>query len=743
MGGKSDCVEYTTGYRYFLGVHMIACHGPVDAVMGMKTDDYEVWNGNLSTSEQIDIDLPDLYGGKTKEGGVSGDIDIEFGNDDQGQNSYLLARFGAMIPAFRGVVGFVLRQCYLGDSHYLKPWAFRIRNTSRIAPGWLGGAYASVQGDANPAYMIYGCITNTQWGMGYLPGDVDDASFSAAAETLYNEGFGLSMIWDRAISIEDFIGEIKRHIDAVLYVERTTGKWELHLLRDDYDEEILPVADTSNIISVESYQRRTQAEMVNTVVLKYRRHTSTSDVDDSVTVHNTAMIQRLGQTIHKTVNFQGISRSAVAGKVVARELKSASSDLSSLVFTALPVGDIEGLREGSPFKFTWPKYGVVEEIMRVVTIDWGTLTEGRVRIAAAQDIYASAEAIYAEVPDSGWADPVNLPAPCPYRRLVELPYYSLVRIYGENSTFWDGFEDNSGVLGTLYVKPTDDAFSYRLWTLQPYGRSLTPTYLDRGTFAFAPSGLLAVAIGKNDTLLQMEDLSGLDLVKEGIYAYVGDELVKVLTVNPISGSCTVARGVLDTVPDDHAESTRVWFAQGRHGTDARILDQGETASARACPITGKGELDIAGAPTNTMDYDARAIRPYPPGNVQINADIYPDEIAGALTVTWAHRDRLQQTAYIVEQDEGNIGPEAGTTYRLRIYGETGSLLRTYSGITGTSQAYTIAQEIADSGALGRANESLRIVLDAQRDGWNSWQAHDHTIAECQGYGMFYGEYYGE
>ena len=181
----------------------------------------------------------------------------------------------------------------------------------------------------------------------------------------------------------------------------------------------------------------------------------------------------------------------------------------------------------------------------------------------------------------------------------------------------------------------------------------------------------------------MEDLSGLDLVKEDIYAYVGDELVKVLTVNPISGSCTVARGVLDTVPDDHAESTRVWFAQGRHGTDARILDQGETASARACPITGKGELDIADAPTDTMDYDARAIRPYPPGNVQLNAEVYPDEINGALIVTWAHRDRLQQTAYIVEQDEGNIGPEAGTTYRLRIYGETGTLLRTWSGITGT------------------------------------------------------------
>ncbi|WP_200907057.1 hypothetical protein [Desulfatitalea tepidiphila] len=39
----------------------------------------------------------------------------------------------------------------------------------------------------------------------------------------------------------------------------------------------------------------------------------------------------------------------------------------------------------------------------------------------------------------------NLPAPSPCRRLVEIPYYSLVRLSGESTTFWDGFEETSDI----------------------------------------------------------------------------------------------------------------------------------------------------------------------------------------------------------------------------------------------------------------------------------------------------------
>lgn len=96
----------------------------------------------------------------------------------------------------------------------------------------------------------------------------------------------------------------------------------------------------------------------------------------------------------------------------------------------------------------------------------------------------------------------------------------------------------------------------------------------------------------------------------------------------------------------------------------------------------------------------------------------PDEI----TIAWAHRDRILQADQLIDTSMGNIGPEPGTTYRVRIYtGDT--LIRIYEGITGTTCSYVAADEIADGGPFS----SLRVVLEAQRDGLTSHQAHDWTV----------------
>lgn len=95
---------------------------------------------------------------------------------------------------------------------------------------------------------------------------------------------------------------------------------------------------------------------------------------------------------------------------------------------------------------------------------------------------------------------------------------------------------------------------------------------------------------------------------------------------------------------------------------------------------------------------------------------------------------------LTAQNAGNIGPESGVTYTLRIYGESGSLRRTYSGLTGTSQTYTLANDEADSG-LGRPNALLRIELEANRSGVTSLQKHSVSV-ERAGYGLHYDKYYG-
>ena len=113
-----------------------------------------------------------------------------------------------------------------------------------------------------------------------------------------------------------------------------------------------------------------------------------------------------------------------------------------------------------------------------------------------------------------------------------------------------------------------------------------------------------------------------------------------------------------------------------------------------------------------------------------------------MTVSWAHRSRVLQTAYLVTQGETNIGPETGTTYTVRIYGEAGTLKHTETGLTGTSWTYPMTTEIAESG-LDRPNEKLTVKVEAVREGYTSWQAQRIDIPECRGYGMFYGATYGE
>ena len=134
------------------------------------------------------------------------------------------------------------------------------------------------------------------------------------------------------------------------------------------------------------------------------------------------------------------------------------------------------------------------------------------------------------------------------------------------------------------------------------------------------------------------------------------------------------------------------------------------------------------------------IRPYPPGNVKINTVMWPTVLLGQPSVTWAFRDRMQQTVYLVTQTEANIGPEAGTTYTVRIYNENNVLQKTVTGLATIAWTYLATDEATDSG-LGRINGKFKIEIESVRAGYTSWQKQTRSV-ERAGYGLNYGKYYG-
>jgi hypothetical protein len=726
MGGSSK--SQTVGYRYYLGMHLAICHGPVDAITEIQVGERQAWSGNLTASGRITVNMPELFGGEKREGGISGAIDAAFGQASQTPNDYLVSKIGSPQPAYRGVLSLILRQLYIAANNpYIKPWAVRVKRCFR---DWYS-AKAEINGAANPAHIVYECLTNAAWGMGYPTASIDDASFRAAADVLSNEGFGLNMIWLQQSKIEQFVKEVMDHIGGVLTTSPSTGRFVLKLVRADYTVATLPILNPDNVIELESFQRAAWGETTNEIVLIYTKPDTFKET--SIAVQDLANIQAQGAVVSQTRRYPGITSDNLAARVAMRDLASVSTPLAKV---RLKVNrKAWNLYPGDVFMLEWPALGIAGLVMWIAGVDGGSLSNGAISIDAVEDVFGLPSAVYTASQPTGWTDPVPAPSATTPRRLVEAPYWDVARALSASELAY--LDATDCFLQTLGGRPASGALNYDLYSKT----NSATTYNQRGQGEFCPTAVLGSSLAQE--LTSTTTYSGeldIDLVDTGTYAYINDEVVLVTAINTTTQSLTLTRGVMDTVPVSQAAGSRIWFADGAQGVDPTEYAAGETVNARLLTVTGKGTLALASAPTDSLAMNRRQNRPYPPGNVKINNVAYPAVAKGDLVISWAHRDRLSQTVSLVLQTNGNIGPEAGVTYTLRIYGEAGSLRRTYSGLTGTSQTYTLADDTADSG-LGRPNAALRIELEANRAGVISLQKHSIAF-ERAGYGLHYDKYYG-
>lgn len=726
-GGSSS---YVVGHRYYAGLHLAICHGPVDAVTRIIVGERTAWSGSVTSSQTLYVNAPELFGGDSREGGVQGYVEVKLGGPAETISGYLQQKLGSVIPAFRGVVSIIVQQCQLSAMNpYIKPWSIEARRIP--APAALGSGY--INGDANPAHIIYECLNNATWGLGYAASEIDASSFQTAANTLASEQYGLSLLWDREQPLEEFIAEILRHIDGTLYVHPRTGKFVLKLARADYNVSSLLVLDASNILELESFSRPSESELVNQITVRYRDRST--DKDAAITVHDLAALELAGGVVSSaTVDYPGISNGSLASRVALGDLKQLSVPLAKA--TLIVNRQASNLNIGDVFKFTWQELGIAQLVMRVVRVSYGTLTDGRVRIECVEDIFGLPSASYVSPTPTSWVSPLTSPAPVPYRRLNEAPWWTVVkRVVGESQTARDELDPQGGLLVACASRPSGDSLNVKLLTRQG-----SAAFVEVDTMGFTPNATVTNAIDEQTTVLAIGNGQDLDVVKLDTYAYLDNEIVAVKAINLVAGTVTVDRGVLDTVPAAHLASARIWFADAFEALVTEQYLSGESLQVKMLPATGLGRLAESAAPADSYTFAGRMIRPYPPGNVKVNNVMWPTTILGQIALTWAHRDRMQQTVYLVTQAEGNIGPEAGVTYTVRVYNENNSLQKTVTGLTTTAWTYLTTDEATDSG-LGRINGKFKVEIESVRAGYTSWQKQTRSVDRA-GYGLNYGKYYG-
>jgi hypothetical protein len=734
--GSGKKKYYIVAHRYKVGVHFRICQGVCDGIKQIKMGEAVAWpDSSDKTVLQADgattatIDELGLFGGDKEEGGVQGTISIQYGYSGQAANSYLTGLFGANISASRGFTSATYEQVIVGTSPYLKPPKFLLKRTDVLTTGesqWYLTKAEPVTGTLNGIHIIRECLTNASWGLGYAESVFPAAIWEAAADDLYDEDFGLSMKWESPRqTLEEFIKDVLHHIDAELYQNLETGEIYIKLVRDDYVVGDLEEFDETDA-TVKEYGQTLLGEVPSTIWVKYWNTLDNKPAmiqDDDIAL----MDQQGGGTIEAEMTFYGVTSDALASKIAARERLFISTFPVSMTLKSKRT--MAHLRPGDVFKFIYAPLFSSQVILRIVDAKYGTLRDGHVTLKCVTDTFALEDGLYAIRPATGWTDPRSDPVDVDEYKLIETPFYDIALDRGVVEA--DALDDDSDFLMAMAGQPTSDSLDYQL--LMRY----TPTsdFLEIGFQNFTPFGRLVSDMPMNAANVEIElyDHMALSSIVVGIYAMIGDEIVKVTALNIANNKVTVARGCLDTIPAAHdgqaasAGGDYVWFSGGISFIAAHEYTVTDTPGVKFLTRTPKGSLTAGSATIYTASaFGSRQTRPYPPGDFKVDGASYPVSFVGEPTITWTHRDRTQQLGLIVEHSAASIGPEAGVTYTLTIHDENDVQCRQVTGLTGTSYTYTNADEMSDCGipSAGALNTKLRFKLKAVRGGYDSWQEYD-------------------
>ena len=235
--------------------------------------------------------------------------------------------------------------------------------------------------------------------------EIDDTSFTEAADTLYDEAMGVSCILDKSTpeAVVDLIGEILEVIDGALYPDPSTGLWKLELARDEYIVGELETFDESDILYVEEFTRSLPGQVAGQVAVHWRdRFYNTERVayDDDISV-----IERQGgNVVTKDFSYPCIRRESMARKVAARKIKQCASMLASMRIVANR--NMSHLHPNSVFKLSYAPRGIASMIVRVLSINYGSLTDGQVTLECVEDVFGTAYTVYGTSTEAA-ADAVN------------------------------------------------------------------------------------------------------------------------------------------------------------------------------------------------------------------------------------------------------------------------------------------------------------------------------------------------
>ncbi len=734
---SSDEVD-TGSFKYYMGLQFGLGFGKCD-LLQVWTDETLVWQqGEIdketglpktiqSGSFTDQINLPDVYAQGDIPDGMVGDFDWIDGSDDQLKNDYLNTQITNdyedvdEIQPWRNVCQFVWKGGLLGTRTSIRPFKFVMRRI--FTPPDLvvqGEDYSTIVDkydprfeSMNPIYIAYDVMTNKYYGGRYTADDMDIESFKAAAKIIHEEGLGLSLIKDTVVTVRSLLSEISKYADMHIRLNRAINKFEVKLIRDDYNIEEIPVfgnleTGRKNIDKVVSYSTAGVDQRVNEVKITF-------------TVPSEDFIDRIAHFTNEGARFEKDSINAAtrdylfltdaekAAQFAERDAIPLTTDLSSLEID-VSFFDSFDVKTGDAFVFNWNPYNVYNKAFRVQSVEFGEVGQKTAKIKAIQDSFGVKNASYIAPPPGIWKPIDQTPQP------VNLNIFNAPVFFGSNKIITYAPQPSGSSLGyELLINTVNDSFA------GGFTRSgLTTSNYDLDANEIFVTGVLDNL--KNFGNDSIKDGNNVCLIKntDGTQEFIAFE-----TVEKEVGGYTLKnlwRGVLDTYQKPITTGAEIaFFTYGFAINKVQELTAGLN-DFQARTYTSKSKLE--NPPVVQFNVEPRYAKPIVPAYLKVNGTVQGDTIGQVdLELDWNIRNVINQVNIAKAETIQTDTVEDGTTFELVISDEFDNVLKTES-LTTNNYTFTDETTINPGGVY---YDILKVSLKSLNGGAESFESYELTI----------------
>lgn len=738
--GLFSSTTVTLGHKYYLGLVLGLGLGPNVQMTDVWIDETNVWEGETSETEPTKgaISAPELFGGYKNGGGWVSKFTFYPGSFDQPTDPYLVTQIGDT-PAYRGLsyislhggsydtsditndFGSILNLAltgtfgslantisglfgqnaaekagtgaYIGESNQLRQIAFTLQKYTNA----LGAPNSGKIGDdMNPMEALYQVMTDDWAGMGVSTSVIGFDSWFAAAQTLYDEGNGVSVIVTSSAQGKTVIQEILRQIDAIMYQDPETGTLEIKLIRSDYDTDDLDIYDESDVIAIRSFTKTSWEDVIAQTKVSFpQRDSDSSAVAVAQDMATAGMIGNLRTT---TLSFPFCYDRDTANSLAARELAQLSVPLFKMTLSMNRAG--YSLRPGDVFILNWDEYNLSNLVMRVQKHDLGALLDNKVVIDCVQDSFAISETVFAAPTVSTWVAPVTVPTevatwtieglPAFFARKIDEPVAEgnalpmiLPAAPSSSSSNWSA---PGGVVSELpdYDDPVDVDYPATATLSAAYARDAGQTTgIDAG--GFTVTNLLGEDFVAGTEAQIYRGEAGL-LYVDGEWMGFTDTVYSSTAVTFLN----VHRGLFGSTVKDHAISTRVYQPLVDHfpaGDAAVDISPGDTWYYKILDAVGGVKKDPATLLEQSWVADDVMQRPMRARGLTIDATRDFDLIAKVDSILDGNAtNRETGTSFATELAASETPPES-TSYNVEVYVD--GALQSDLGALNTTLPYTI------------------------------------------------------